>query len=95
MFVGPNPASHQLHPSATEALLPPREGPCPALPCPHPSQAQGTKGTFYQGVERQGAPTGLVFGLHHHHHVKAIAGEVFALQEEEGEEVEEDCLIDR
>lgn len=48
---------------------------------PIPGQAQGTKCTFYKGVERQGTPAGLVLSLHHDHHVEAVAGEIFALQD--------------
>lgn len=65
-----------------QALILPRKSPSPL----HPSQAQGTKCTFYKGVERQGAPTGLVFSFHHHHHVKAVAGEVLTLQDDDGDD---------
>lgn len=49
------------------------------------------KHTFHKRVEGQGPSAGLVLSLHYHHHIEAVAGEVFPLQEgKEEEEVEEE-----
>lgn len=74
--LGPNTSFHgptsQLH---RLLCLPGRGQALPRQPGP------GHRITFHKGVKGQGAPAGLVFRLHHHHHIEAITGKVFALQD--------------